>query len=59
LFTLDVDGERFAIRPAGDSGTAYDWLSGPNTPTGLRDLAVQERWTRNGHRLMIMVCDDS
>ena len=20
---------------------------------------VRERWTRNGHRLMIMVCDDS
>jgi len=30
-----------------------------NTPTGLRDLAVQGYWTRNGHRLMIMVCDDS
>ena len=29
LFTLDVDGERFAIRRAGDGGTAYDWLSGP------------------------------
>src|ERR1700745_3786528 len=28
LFTLDVDGERFAIRRAGDGGTAYDWLSG-------------------------------
>jgi hypothetical protein len=26
LFTLYVDGERFAIRPAGDGGTAYDWL---------------------------------
>jgi hypothetical protein len=30
LFTLDVDGERFAIRRAGDGGTAYDWLSGPS-----------------------------
>ena len=30
LFTLDVDGELFAIRRAGDGGTAYDWLSGPN-----------------------------
>jgi hypothetical protein len=29
LFTLDVDGERFAIRRAGDDGTAYDWVSGP------------------------------
>ena len=30
LFTLDVDDERFAIRRAGDGGTAYDWLSGLN-----------------------------
>ena len=28
LFTLDVDGERFAIRRAGEGGTACDWLSG-------------------------------
>ncbi len=34
LFTLDVDGERFAIRRAGD-GTAYDWLSGPNKGYGF------------------------
>jgi len=35
LFTLDVDGERFAIRRAGDGGTAYDWLSGPNKDYGF------------------------
>jgi len=37
LFTLDVDGERFAIRRAGEGGTAYDWLSGPirATDSGL------------------------
>ena len=35
LFTLDVDGERFAIRRAGDGGTAYDWLSGPNKGYGF------------------------
>ena len=34
LLTLDVDGERFAIRRAGD-GTAYDWLSGPNKVYGF------------------------
>jgi hypothetical protein len=28
LFTLDIDGDRFAIRRTGDGGTAYDWLSG-------------------------------
>ena len=35
LFTLDVDGERFAIRRAGDGGTACDWLSGPNKGYGF------------------------
>ena len=35
LFTLDVDGERFAIRGAGDGGTAYDWLNGPNKGYGF------------------------
>ena len=35
LFTLDVDGERFAIRRAGDGGTVYDWLSGPNKGYGF------------------------
>jgi len=35
LFTLDVDGERFAIRQAGDGGTDYDWLSGPNKGYGF------------------------
>ena len=34
LFTLGVDGERFAIRRAGDGGTAYGWLSGPNKGYG-------------------------
>jgi hypothetical protein len=34
-FTLDIDGERFAIRRAGDGGTAYDWLSGPNKGYGF------------------------
>jgi hypothetical protein len=35
LFTLDVDGERFAIRRVGGGGTAYDWLSGPNKGYGF------------------------
>jgi hypothetical protein len=39
-----------ALMPVG--GTA-------NTPTGLRDLAGVAGWKRNGHRLMIIVCDDS
>jgi len=43
LFTLDVDGERFAIRPAGDSGTAYDWLSGPNKGYGFGSSGTPNR----------------
>jgi len=35
LFRLDVDGELFAVREAGDGGTAYDWLSGPNDGYGF------------------------
>ena len=34
LFTLDVDGERFAILRAGDGGTANNWLSGPKRAKG-------------------------
>jgi len=39
LFTLDVDGERFAVRRAGDGGTGYDWLSGPNEGYGFGSSA--------------------
>jgi hypothetical protein len=43
LFTLDVDGERFAIRRAGDGGTAYDWLSGPNKGYGFGSSMTPNR----------------
>jgi hypothetical protein len=43
LFTLDVDGERFAIRRAGDGGTAYDWLSGPNEGYGFASSGTPDR----------------
>jgi hypothetical protein len=43
LFTLDVDGERFAIRRAGDGGTAYDWLSGPNKGYGFGSSGTSNR----------------
>jgi hypothetical protein len=42
LFTLVVDGERFAIRRAGD-GTAYDWLSGPNKGYGFASGGAPNR----------------
>ena len=45
LFTLDVDGERFAIRRAawGQDGTYYDWLSGPNKGYGFSSGATADR----------------
>ena len=43
LFTLDVDGERFAIRRAGDGGTAYDWLSGPDEGYGFGSSGTPDR----------------
>ena len=43
LLTLDVDGERFAIRRAGDGGTAYDWLSGPNEGYGFGSSGTPNR----------------
>jgi hypothetical protein len=42
LFTLDVDGERFAIRRAG-GGTAYDWVSGPNQGYGFGSSGSPDR----------------
>ena len=49
LFTLDVDGERFAIRRAGDGGTGYDWLSGPNQGYGFGSSETPNRPVRE-HR---------
>jgi hypothetical protein len=43
LFTLEVDGERFAIRRSGDGGTAYDWLSGRNEGYGFASSGPPNR----------------
>lgn len=45
LLTLDVDGERFAIRRAGwgQDGTAYEWLSGPNEGYGFGSSGTPNR----------------
>jgi hypothetical protein len=34
-FTLEVDGQVFALRPDGRGGMGYDWLSGPNSGYGF------------------------
>jgi hypothetical protein len=43
FFTLDVDGERFAIGQAEDGGTTYDWLSGPNKGYGFASSGTPNR----------------
>ena len=53
LFTLDVDGERFAIREL-DGGTAYDWLSGPNKGYGFASSGTPNRSVEE-HRESIRV----
>lgn len=35
LFTLEVDGQMFALRPGDGGGTDYTWLSGPNPGYGF------------------------
>lgn len=43
LFTLDIDGERFAVRRADGGGTAYDWLSGRNRGYGFASSGTPNR----------------
>lgn len=43
LFTIEVDGELFAVRRAADGGSAYDWLSGPNEGYGFGSSAPPNR----------------
>ena len=43
VLTLDVDGERFAIRDAKTGGTHYDWLTGPNQGYGYSSSASPRR----------------
>jgi hypothetical protein len=43
LFTIEVDGERFAIRQGGDGGTNYDRLSGPNKGYGFASSGTPNR----------------
>ena len=54
LFTLDVDGERFAIRQGGYGGTNYDWLSGPNKGYGFASSGTPNRSVEE-HRERIRV----
>jgi hypothetical protein len=35
VFTLEVDGEQFAVRRRGEGDWSYDWLTGPNPGYGF------------------------
>lgn len=52
VVTLEVDGELFAVRRAGDGGTSYDWLSGPNDGYGFGSSATPDR-SMEAHRRSI------
>lgn len=41
LLTVDVDGERFAVRRSVDGGTTYEWLTG--TDQGWATSASPDR----------------
>jgi hypothetical protein len=54
LFTIDVDGERFAIRRTAEGGTAYDWVTGPNNGYGFASSGAADRPAQE-HRESIRV----
>lgn len=48
-FTLEVDGETFALSPDKFGGTDYTWLSGPNTGYGFSSSPTPN-WSLDEHR---------
>jgi hypothetical protein len=54
LFTLDVEGERFAIRRSGDGGTDYAWLTGRNQGYGFGSSGSPNR-SMEKHRESIRI----
>jgi hypothetical protein len=42
-FTLEVDGELFAVRPDEHGGSDYTWLSGPNEGYGFGESPTPNR----------------
>lgn len=62
LFTLDIDGERFAVRRDGGGGTAYDWVSGRNRGYGFASSGTPNRSMeehRQGIRAFLAMIDPS
>lgn len=51
-FTLEVDGELFAVRPGAWGGTNYTWLSGPNEGYGFSESPTPDR-SPDDHRQSI------
>ncbi|MDT7544676.1 MAG: hypothetical protein QOE99_786 [Actinomycetota bacterium] len=59
LYSLDVDGEVFAVRSHND-GTDYDWVSGPNKDYGFGTSGGQnmsEDWHRESIRNFLSMID--
>ncbi|HUR52427.1 MAG TPA: hypothetical protein VMZ11_09905 [Mycobacteriales bacterium] len=58
LYTLDVDGEIFAVR-SHDGGTDFDWLSGPNKDYGFGSSGrnLSEEWHREEIRVFLSMID--
>lgn len=58
LYTLEVDGEVFAVRTH-DGGTDYDWVSGPNKDYGFGTSArnMPEEWHRESTRDFLGMID--
>jgi hypothetical protein len=53
-FTLEVDSELFALRPAKHGGTDYIWLSGPNKDYGFSSSTTPNK-SLEEHRETIRV----
>ncbi len=52
-FTLEVDGELFAVGPDGRGGTSYSWLSGPNEGYGYGESPAGPDRSLAEHRASI------
>ena len=58
VYTLEVDGEHFAVR-SHETGTDYDWVSGPNKDYGFGTSArdMPEEWHRESIRNFLSMID--
>lgn len=58
--TIEVDGERFAVREAVGGGWAYEWVSGPNEGYGFATsglTAITDEQHRQAIRSFLSMID--